>query len=561
MTTEPQPPKHLINQSIVRFSSGSYSSHSYSNIVDTPVVGPIITLCKGANTGKAELGKIITYAIEISNKGNLDAQVTLFDPIPIGSTFIPNSVIVDNTPVPMARPDLGIPLGALHVGQSMEVTFQVLVVEIPPGLQLVNQANANYTFQTASGRESSGSVTSNIVTLPFEETKITFCKRANTLSTFIGDTVTFYFTITNHEDHLIRDAFFQDELSEGADFVTGSVQIGLVTYPSANPSTGFPLGDIPANAEVKIQFQNRITSLPPSEHIVNKALLTFMNGAHKEHVTSNLVTLHVYDPALTIVETVLQQVATLGDTLTYTIQISNPGNIACQVWLSDFLPAGTSYILGSLTIDGIPYSQSFLPNSIPLGLLQPNLRFVVMFQVTVNSFTISPDQKELTSNSTATFTFQLPDDRTISNRVVSNTVHVALLQPMVFVNLSASPLHAEPCTIIHYRIDVVNTGNLAVNDVRLLDWISPLNTLLPGSLRINGVAAQDVEVTQPLPIGNLPPRTSTQIVYQAAILPHPHARRLTLRVAAIYDFHVNEPIHTNTVLSNVVVIRIEHADE
>lgn len=84
MTAESQPPKHLINQSVVRFSSGNMTSHAYSNTVDTPVVGPVITIRKKANTSEAALGQIVTYTLTIANKGNLDAQVTLLTPCRTG---------------------------------------------------------------------------------------------------------------------------------------------------------------------------------------------------------------------------------------------------------------------------------------------------------------------------------------------------------------------------------------------------------------------------------------------------------------------------------------------
>ncbi|CAH1200136.1 hypothetical protein PAECIP111891_01497 [Paenibacillus allorhizoplanae] len=561
MTADSHSANHLINQSVVRFSSGTSTSHSYSNIVDTPVVGPIITVLKKANTHLAVLGQIITYTLTIANKGNLDAQVTLFDNMPEGTTFIPNSVIVDNTPLPMAKPDTGIPLGNVHVCQTIEVTFQVIVLEIPASRCLKNQATTVYYFHTPGGRDVSGSSKSNTVIIPFKETKIRFTKHASTTSTYVGDTVTFYFTIRNEEACPVHHPFFKDELPAGVAFVPGSVKIDQVSYPSANPNVGIKLGEMPAHSEVCLQFQVTIMHVPTSHCIVNSAVLTYSNEVDKGKIVSNTISIHVYDPALTVVESVLEPQATLGDTLTYDITITNHGNIATEVQLSDFIPQGSFYVVGSLTVDGVPYSQKILPSSIPLGTLQPNKSFLVKFQVTVNSFAISLDQRLLISQAHVLFTYQLPDGRIVSNQMLANLVGVELLLPIMDVLLSATPRHAEPGTIIHYQILVANTGNLAANQVNVLDWISQLNTLIPGSLRINGILIQEVNVKQPLFLGNLQPRSTSEITYDASIIHHSNARRLTLQVPATFEYQVNVPVHKGTVLSNVIVIRIEHSEE
>lgn len=561
MTAESHPPNHLINQSVVRFSSGSYTSHAYSNTVDTPVVGPVIAVLKKANACEAVLGQVITYTLTITNKGNLDAQVTLFDNMPEGTALIPNSVIVDNIPLPMARPDQGIPLGIVHVCQTVEVTFQVIVLEQTASQQLKNQASTHYIFHTSGGREVSGNSKSNTVIIPFKQIKITFTKRSSTMFTFIGDTVTFYFKIKNEEAYPIKHAFFKDDLPVGATFVLGSFKVDQTSYPSADPSEGVKLGEIPACSDITILFQCKITSVPPSGCLVNSAILTYQNGDYRGKIVSNAITLNVYDPALTAVESVLQQQGTLGDTLTYTITISDHGNIATEVWLSDFIPEGSSYVVGSLTVDGIPYSEQVPSGNISLGVLQPHKSFVVKFQVVVNSFAISSDQKVLTSQSTVLFTFRLPDDRIVSNRILSNWVSVELLRPILDILLSASPNHAEPETVISYRILLANTGNLAATQVNLLDWISPLNTMVPGTLRVNGLAIQGANVKLPLPLGTLEPHTTIEITYEAEVNHHPNSRRITLRVGAKYDYQVNEPLHQGTVLSNVVVIKIDHSDE
>ncbi|UKS24268.1 DUF11 domain-containing protein [Paenibacillus sp. HWE-109] len=561
MTAGSEPTNHLLNQSVVRFSSGQMTSHAYSNIVDTPVVGPIIMMLKKANTTEAAIGQIITYEISISNKGNLDAQVTLLDTLPEGTSFVPNSVIVAGVPVPMSRPDVGIAIGTLQVNQTVGVIFQIIVLEVPPTMQLKNQATTTYFFQTPGGREVTGSSRSNTVNIPFGGTKIRFIKQANKSYTFVGDTVTFEFRIKNEGEQPINKTVFKDELPSNTVFVPGSVKIGYVSYPSASPMDGIPLGSISPGAEDILQFQVSILSVPSTGMISNYAVLTFMDGDYSVRTNSNTSTLDVYDPAISLVESVLQPRATLGDTLTFTMIVANQGNIAAEIRLSDFVPEGSSYEVGSMTVDGVPYDQAYISSGIYLGVLQPREEYVVTYLATVNSVGLSVNQQLLISQATALYVFRLPDEQTISNRLLSNLVSVELLRPIMDVMITASPQRAEPGSIITYRIRVSNTGNLAATNVLLYDWISQLVNLVPGSLRINSSVISLLNVDQPLQLGVVLPDTTVELTYLAAIVHHSNTRRIPLRAAARYIFQVNAPIHSGTVLSNEVVVLLEHADE
>ncbi|MCY9663013.1 DUF11 domain-containing protein [Paenibacillus chondroitinus] len=560
MTAESQPPKHLINQSVVRFSSGNLTSHAYSNTVDTPVVGPVITIRKKANTSEAVLGQVITYTLTIANKGNLDAQVTLFDTMPDGTSLVPNSVIVDGVPMPMAKPDKGIYVGTIHIGQHIEVNFQVVILH--PSSQLKNQATATYTFHTAGGRSATGSSKSNTVIIPFEETKISFKKHADKPYTFVGDTVTFLFTIKNEGSYTINKMLFIDRLPTSVRFVAGSVKIGHTSYPSANPADGISLSELPAHETLSLQFQVTVTHAPSSGRIVNDAELVLHLRDHKQKMTSNSISLEVYDPAISVVESVLQPKATLGDTLTYSLIVANKGNIAAEIWLSDFIPEGSSYVLGSLTVNGTPYGNSLLTSSVYVGQLPAKNQMAVTFQVTVNAVAISAEQTELTSHTDVLYNFRLPDDRVVSDHVLSNTVSVELLRPIVTIVVFANPLIAEPESTVHYRIQVSNSGNLAAGSVFLHDWISPLTTLNAATLRINGTPMNQIlSSSQPLSLGVILPQATTEITYSATVVLRPNAKRIPLRASAKYVYQVNDPVHTGTALSNEVVIRIEEAEE
>ncbi|NHW36886.1 hypothetical protein GQF04_20275 [Paenibacillus aceris] len=189
-------------------------------------------------------------------------------------------------------------------------------------------------------------------------------------------------------------------------------------------------------------------------------------------------------------------------------------------------------------------------------------QMIVTFLVTVNAVAISAEQSLLTSHAEVLYQFRLPDDRVVSDTVLSNTVSVELLRPMVAIVILASPAIAEPGEAVYYRIRVSNTGNLAASIMFLHDWISPLTTLIPDTLRINDAQMnQSLSSSQPLSLGVIPPQTTTEITYTSVILLRPNTKRIPLRASANYVYQVNGPVHTGTALSNEAVIRIEEAEE
>lgn len=73
-------------------------------------------------------GEILTYTNYITNNGNLNEINFVFtDPIPVGTTFVNNSITLDGVGLPGENPENGINIGNLNIGQVKTITFQVQV--------------------------------------------------------------------------------------------------------------------------------------------------------------------------------------------------------------------------------------------------------------------------------------------------------------------------------------------------------------------------------------------------------------------------------------------------
>ncbi|EJT20961.1 hypothetical protein B353_10839 [Bacillus anthracis str. UR-1] len=69
------------------------------------------------------------------------------DPIPAGTTFIPNSVTINGVSQPNINPAGGIQVGTINAGSTTTVTFQVQVTSLPQNGVIRNIGNTTFTYQ------------------------------------------------------------------------------------------------------------------------------------------------------------------------------------------------------------------------------------------------------------------------------------------------------------------------------------------------------------------------------------------------------------------------------
>lgn len=116
----------------------------------------------------------------------------------------------------------------------------------------------------------------------------------------IGDTVNFTVLIENTGTLDALNVVFQDPLETGLFFVPGSVKLNGIPLPSANPSTGIPLGTLGVDDSHLIEFDVTIIGVPPSGNFfVNKGNTSFTYSACIANIettnNSNIVVITLSD--------------------------------------------------------------------------------------------------------------------------------------------------------------------------------------------------------------------------------------------------------------------------
>ncbi|MDF2927103.1 MAG: hypothetical protein K0R57_6017 [Paenibacillaceae bacterium] len=514
------------NQQIVNTANASFSFQAFSggpivnaiipsNAVSTPVYSPILTMNKSANTSNATVGSTVTYTIQTTNSGNIAATTTISDPIPAGTAFVPNSVTVNGVAVPGANIATGVAVGSIGIGAVNTVTFQVVVQTLPSPPQLVNQAAAAYTFLVPDGRTSSGSTVSNTVTIPVSLPNLAAVKSANVTDAAVGETITYTTVMTNSGIASLTNVVLTDPLPSGAIFVGGSVTVNGSPRPSASPASGINLGTMAPGSSITVTFQVTSASLPPSANFVNQASIAYSSGAFNGITLTNTVTIPLYQPVITATKSVNQSVATVGDTLTYTVFVNNTGNIAAQITLTDTIPAGTSFVPGSVTVNTLPVPGASPITGISLGSVAPASSVPVTFQFLLNTL---PSPARLTNQATATYSFQLPSGRTFSGlTALSNIVDIPAASPSVTVTKGVNSTAATLNDILTYTVVVTNGGAQTVNNAVLSDTIPSGTVFVSGSVAVNGVSRPSADPTTGVSLGSMSPGASLTVTFSVRV--------------------------------------------
>ena len=103
----------------------------YSENTDTlflNVISNKINVVKSVDKTLAVKGEILHYTIKIKNAGNVTKKDIIFkDPIPVGTTFVSNSIKINGINYSVYNPAIGFALQSLAPGEDLTVEFDVKV--------------------------------------------------------------------------------------------------------------------------------------------------------------------------------------------------------------------------------------------------------------------------------------------------------------------------------------------------------------------------------------------------------------------------------------------------
>ncbi|MGL5330023.1 MAG: DUF11 domain-containing protein, partial [Peptostreptococcaceae bacterium] len=346
----------------------------------------------------ATVGDTITYTINYINTGNTTANnVILIDTIPNGTTFVPNSVFLNNVNSvgEVVEPPTGLNIGNIGVNQLVTVSFSVVVDTIPVPNPIPNFASTGYDYivDEVSNISNGNSTTTNTVTTTVNFANINSpVKFVDKKLSDIGDTLTYTIVFKNTGNVTANNVVFTDTIPNDTTFVVNSVFVNNTNRLGENPQNGISIGSVGANKVVTITFKVTVDTIPSPNPIPNTGNIgynfivneTIPTTVGENFDTNTVNTLVSHANLGNIQKFVSRESASCSDVITYTIVIPNTGNVVAQnVIINDTIPNGTMFVTNSVTIDGVNSPGQNPMTGINVGNIAANTTKTVTFDVLI----------------------------------------------------------------------------------------------------------------------------------------------------------------------------------
>lgn len=203
----------------------------------------------------------------------------------------------------------------------------------------------------------------------------------------IGEEIEYTITVQNNGSLQATNATFVDAIPFGLTLLPGSITVDGVAQPDTLP---IDLGDIDAGQTKTIIFKVVANSIPLSNPVFNIAKIDysfqpFTGFIVDTSTNSNIVSTYIIDVDAVITKSVDKAFAVKGEVLTYTSEVKNTGSIPLVNFIfQDNIPAGTSFVNGSVQIDGISFPAYNPQTGFPLSNLVPLQSTTIQFKVIIN---------------------------------------------------------------------------------------------------------------------------------------------------------------------------------
>ena len=256
---------------------------------------------------------------------------------------------------------------------------------------VTNQSNIAFNYVLPDGQTIAAELDSNPVNTEILTYSVPKVKTGDKTFMQEGETSVHTVVITNNSQTELFNLIFRDTMSNGATDVAGSTTVNGVSQPAYDPIAGFPLPSLNPTEAVTIaytiQANNPMTQSPVNNYGTLDYSVSDPTTRAIQNFTenTNTVSVVIISNRITNVKSVDKAYAIKGDTLHYTSVITNTGSLLkTDLVFTDSIPAGTTFVAGSVTVNGVSY-PAYNPQ---IGFALPDLAVgdavTVEFDVTVN---------------------------------------------------------------------------------------------------------------------------------------------------------------------------------
>ena len=267
-------------------------------------------------------GETITYVIKITNNGNEDANgIRTIDSIPEGTELasISEGGALNNDGKIVWKNDI-------KAGETVTVSFKVVTADSIDLINNIAKVNGKETPETKTPVITANK-TAQVVTIVDKEEVL------ENRDAKVGETIRYTITAKNTTE-VDGTTVIKDSIPDGTSFVDGTIT-EKGNFDKENGTITWNNVVVPAKGEVSVSFDVVVNE----KTIAGEVVKSVSNTATIGNTSTEEVETKVAN--ITGEKKVSDKVANVGDTLTYTIILTNNGNGDGKITVTDAIPKGT----------------------------------------------------------------------------------------------------------------------------------------------------------------------------------------------------------------------------
>lgn len=212
-------------------------------------------------------------------------------------------------------------------------------------------------------------------------------KSVDKASAEIGEPINYTVVVTNNGSIRAETITLYDLLPNETTLVPGSITIDGTPYGGALPVT---FGPLEAGASATVKFSVTANAIPVQNPVFNVAqavytFIPFPGHTVTDVSNSNYTYCYIIRVEVRPVKSVDKGVAVSGEELLYTTEITNAGSLPISdVYFTDPIPVGTTFVSGSVTVNGASVPAADPAFGFPLPNILPGQSVTVTFRVTID---------------------------------------------------------------------------------------------------------------------------------------------------------------------------------
>ncbi len=478
-------------------------------------------ITKKQSVAEVTNGTEITYTLTASNSGTVESTAVISDTIPPETTFVNGSIAINGQTTQNTEQNLksGITV-KVPAGGSTTLTFKVKVKDLNDQQLIKNKANLkDTTVANRTQDKQSEEVVAKYVEPIISQTKEIVTEHGQNY-VIAGEKITYTIVIKN-DGGLAKNVIVKDTIPSGTTFVDGSIK--LDGQPAVKENSQAPTKEdlasgitvtVPATSTRKLSFEVTTNDINNKDVIKNVATV--------DDNPTNEVTKEYIEPIISQTKEIAtehgQNYVIVGEKITFTIVVKNDGDLGKNVTIKDTIPTGTTFVDGSIKLDGQPVMKE--GNQAPT---KEDLASGIIIEVpgkTTKKLSFDVTADDINNKDVIKNVATVDDNPT-------NEVTKEYIEPIISQTKEMTTEKGQNYVIegekITYTIVVKNDGDLG-KDVTIKDTIPEGTTFVDGSIKLdgqelnseNGAALTEANLSNGI-IVEVPGRTTKKLSFEVIV--------------------------------------------